>query len=298
MTMPLTEPSTVDGNGPAPLGAPVLRVVRGVHRRFDGGATRPDGNDTTYLRDQAAQAGVAFRPDLIEGRTGNSFGDMAVELLADFGDDLGPVELLALAYATPDVSPVSLTAPLVADRIPGRPMVLAITDQGRTAPFTMLSVTRGAMRRHGFRRALVMAFDQALLPYETPSSGPHHLAGDGAAALLLETAPDVTASEGYEVHQVSGVEPAEARRGFAELAAGLLPERGGHLLLGPGVGDDWWSPAYATSVLRFPHGYPCTALLGGLADALERTRSDPVVLADHDTETGDLSVCRVGGATA
>ncbi|MEV0911046.1 hypothetical protein [Streptomyces hokutonensis] len=277
----------------------VLRVIGAEHRTFGAGSTRiDDAGERRYLRDQARLGGLVYRPETVENGAGNTFEDMAHEVLDAFAAGPGPVDLLVLSYATPDVRPIALTAALLTPRIQGDPVILGVTDQGRTAPFTMLSLMRSYVRRHGFRRALGMAFDQSFLPYDIPRSGPHHVAGDRAVALLLESAPPAGSPGECEVRQASGVDPHEAPRLLAELAADLMPPRGACLLLGPGVGDGWRLPGKPATVRRVPEGFPCTALLGGLVEQLRAAGPGPILLADYDEETGDLSVCRVEQAAA
>jgi hypothetical protein len=291
--------SPAGGGHPPSAPDAVLRVIGAEHRTFGAGSTRvDDAGERLYLRDQARAGGLVYRPDIVENGAGNTFEDMAHEVLAGFADSPGPIDLLVLSYATPDARPISLTAALLLPRIQGDPMILGITDQGRTAPFTMLSLIRSYLRRHGFRRAVGVALDQSFLPYDIPPSGPLHVAGDRAVALLVESAPPGGSSGECEVRQASGVTPHDAPKTLAELTAGLMPPHGARVLLGPGVDEGWPLPGEPATVRRVLEGYPCTALLGALAEQLREAVPGPILLVDYDEELGDLSVCRVEQAAA
>ncbi|MFJ4681059.1 hypothetical protein [Kitasatospora sp. NPDC088783] len=297
--MSVSAPERAGAAARGPARHPGLAVTAAAHRFFPTGTARLDNPvDRGYLLDHTGHAGLVLDRAVLEGATGNRFQDMGADLL----DRLGPqpaTDLMVLAYATPDLLPTTLTAPTLAERLPGRPLLLAVTDQGRSAPFSALALAQSYAHRHGFRRALVLAFDQTVLPYRVPADGPLRLAGDSAAALVLE-AVDAGRPDGYQVRQVCGLDPRQAGRALRELAAELDPRGTAALLAGPGLDagpDAGPEPDPGRPVARrAAAGYPCTAPLSLLAEGLPT--GAPVLLAEYDPALGDLSVCRVDPAPA
>lgn len=299
MTMATTTAPRTAVTGSPSGAASGLTVTRAAHRHFGAGSVPLDQPvERVFFPDLARYSGIPCQEDVVRTGRGNTFEGMGLALLSDLGEHGGDIDLLILAYSTPDLLPSKMTAPALAELFPGSPLVLAVTDQGRSAPFTALALARGYALRHGFRRALVMAFDQSLLPYATPQSDDQRIDGDGAVALLLEAGPDGSAGAGYQVRQTSGLAPERVPGELQRLLVALAPEGSGLLLAGPGVDRDWVPPRAAASVRWAPAGYPCTALLGGLAERLPAAGPGPVVLVEYDRALGDLSVCRIDPAAS
>ncbi|GAA3375064.1 hypothetical protein GCM10020367_41400 [Streptomyces sannanensis] len=296
---------------------PVVTAV--VGRRFTTAHTRfgERAADLEYARSLAAQAGVALRPDLTEKATGNSFEDMGAGLLAALagarepsanertssaqpaGEHSAaepapgerPVDLLVLAHAAPDFAPTTLAAAAIAERIPGDPMVLGVTEQGRATPFTALTLVRSHWRRHSHRRAMVMVFDQSFTPYANEVPDAWRVDGDAAVLLVLEAGPDDSTGS-YRVRQEHGVSPEAAAGRLRALFAEADPDGSARVLAGSGVGTSW-IPAGHGPVLRGPEGSPATGVLGLLPGLPPGDDAAPLLLVDYDRELGDLSLCRI-----
>lgn len=140
---------------------------------------------STYLTDLLAPHGLALSPSALDPVRGQSYGEMAVELLPD-----SPVDLLVLAYDVPDISPGRAVSTYLTHVCPGSPMSFAVSDQGRAAAFTALSLMQTYAATHP--RALLIAVEQADLPYDpgVPVSLPAAHAGialhlDATAATAL-----------------------------------------------------------------------------------------------------------------
>ncbi|MFD3330105.1 hypothetical protein [Streptomyces sp. NPDC058701] len=281
------------GAGTRPALLTGLAVTGAVHRTFGTGTT-PLGQEAErrFFPSHTGHAGVVLREELLDTAVGNTFEDMGAELLAALGEQ-PETDLVVLAYSTPDFLPTVLTAPTLAERLPGRPLLLAVSDQGPTGPFSALALARSYARRHGFRRVLVMAFDQHVVPYDVPGSGPRGLAGDGAVALVLEASED-----NCRVRQVCGLDPREAPGQVAALIRELDPEGTAEVVAGPGVDPAWELPVSRGPVRRAPAGYPCTSVLGAFAERLPAAGGSPTLLVEYDPVLGDLSVCRVDPAAA
>ncbi|MGV9388676.1 hypothetical protein ACWDQL_06005 [Streptomyces olivaceus] len=288
-------------------GGPVVTAV--VGRRFTTGRTRfgDRPENLEYARTHAAQAGVALLPGLTDGTAVNSFEDMSAGLLAALAESrepgaaghtgpapgARPVDLLVLAHAAPDAVPTTLAAAAIAERIPGDPMVLGVTEQGRATPFTALRLVSGHWRRYGHRRAVVMVFDQSFTPYGNDVPDTWHVDGDAAVLLDLEAGP-AGAAGSYRIHQVHGLAPGAAPRRLRVMLAAADPGGTGRVLAGSGIGADW-VPDSRGPVLRAPAGRPATGALGLLPGLPPGDGPGPLLLADYDGELGDLSLCRIEG---
>lgn len=274
-------------------------MTKAVHRTFGAGTTALGQEaERRFFPSHTGHAGVVLRDELLDTAVGNTFEDMGAELLAELGEPGGQGErpdtdLVILAYSTPDLLPTVLTAPTLAERLPGRPLLLAVADQGPTAPFSTLALARSYARRHGFRRVLVLAFDQHVMPYDVPGSGPRGLAGDGAVALLLEASED-----NCRVRQACGLSPREVPGRLAALIRELDPEGIADVVAGPGIDPAWELPVAPGSVRRAPEGYPCTSVLGAFAERLPAAGGGASLLVEYDPVLGDLSACRVDPAAA
>ncbi|PWK75148.1 hypothetical protein BCL76_101883 [Streptomyces sp. CG 926] len=290
--MPLAaEPQAGAGTRPAPSTG--LSVTRAVHRNFGAGVTAL-GQDAErrFFPTHTGHAGVALHEELLDTAVGNTFEDMGAALLAELGEQ-PETDLVILAYSTPDLLPTVLTAPTLTERLPGRPLLLGVADQGPTAPFSTLALARSYARRYGFRRVLVLAFDQQLMPYDVPRSGPRGLAGDGAVVLVLEASGD-----NCRVRQAPGLSPQEVPGRLAELIRELDPEGTAEVVAGPGIDPAWELPVAPGSLRRAPQGYPCTSLLGALAEQLPAAGGSAALLVEYDPVLGDLSACRVDPVAA
>ena len=176
---------------------------------------------------------------------GQSYGEMAVELLPS-----SPVDLLVLAYDVPDISPGRAVSTYLTHVCPGSPMSFAVSDQGRAAAFTALSLMRTYAATHP--RAVLIAVEQSDLPYDpgVPVCLPAVHAG---IALHLDAALG-SALDAQPVAPLSSVT--------------VLPD------------------ATADAVLEVLDA-PTVILGGGLAASAGDLKADQVVLADpHQPMTG------------
>lgn len=151
---------------------------------------------STYLTDLLSQHGLSLAPSALDPVRGQSYGEMAVELLPD-----SPIDLLVLAYDVPDISPGRAVSTYLTHVCPGEPMSFAVSDQGRAAAFTALSLMRVYAATHP--RALLIAVEQTDLPYDpgVPVSLPAANAGvalhldatSAAACVSVTVTPDADA---------------------------------------------------------------------------------------------------------
>jgi hypothetical protein len=247
-------PVLAERRRPGPATVP-LRLTEVLRAEFDEGTWRIDDPEVyQYFGDLTRTHGLPFDRELLS-RTGNTFIGMAEALLKDKVTE--PVDLVVLAWATPDFdprlsAPVNLTAVL-----PGGPLAFAVSGQGPLAPFTALRLAGAYAERHSYDRVLVLILDQATMPFEAVLPP-----RDAAVALVLE------------------------RPGAIEVGQELT-DWDGTVIIGQNV-DPAMIPA--GNIVRAPIGYPCTGLWSALADHRGRERT---ILVDYDPVLRDLGVCVV-----
>ncbi|WP_410590252.1 hypothetical protein [Amycolatopsis sp. lyj-23] len=253
---------------PAPGLQPLpLRLALATRREFPPGDRGIDVPELhRYFADLSRGHDIGFRPDRVTRARGNPFLAMARELLAGqlSGDR---IDLAIVAHAAPEFdprlsAPVNLTAVL-----PGHPLVFSVSGQGSLAPFTALRIAGSYVRRHGFRRALVLIMDQGVTPYDTPDP-----IGDAATALLFEAGGRRTVRVGYA----------------PEVAPDALPEfePAETVVIGRGLAGLGSRPDAVVA----PPEFPCTGLWAPLAGG---TAAGPVLLADYDPRRRALGICVV-----
>ncbi|GAB7186816.1 hypothetical protein ATKI12_6647 [Kitasatospora sp. Ki12] len=281
-------PGTTDRAAPGPSG---LRITRALARRFDGRSeTSLDPDLRVFVSDLVRPHGLPLREDLLSEGVGHSYEELAAGLLGEALAEDEPVDLLILAFDTPDVRPGAPSSLALSRSVPGTPLAFAVCDQGTAAAFTALRLAADHQRTGACRRAVVVLAEQTALHY-VPSAPVALPERHAVVVLVCEEAP----GPGLTVRQRTGAPaPEEAVR--AEAAA-----------LGPGaevVSDDGLA-ADAVSVDgpgaeavpddglagRRPPAQPFTGLWATLAECLPRWRAEgrPVLLAGYDRRLGVLS---------
>ena len=168
-----------------------LRLLRAARATFTGPAAllgdpvlreRAAG----YLADLTRPYGLRVPDGLFDAPSaalGQSYGEMAAELIPAVVAPDEPVDLLVLAFAVHDMLPGRATAAYLSHVCPGTPMSFALCDQGSAAAFTGLRIAGG----YGCRRALLVTVEQAVLPYDAAVAVP---ARHRAVAMLCDALPD------------------------------------------------------------------------------------------------------------
>jgi hypothetical protein len=248
-----------------------LRLALAIRREFGPGDREIDVPELhRYFADLSRGHDIGFQPDRVTRARGNPFLAMARDLLA--GQLSGEqIDLVIVAHAAPEFdprlsAPVNLTAVL-----PGEPLVFSVSGQGGLAPFSALRIAGSYVRRHGFRRVLVLIMDQGVTPYDTPER-----LRDAATALLFEADGGRPVRVGYVPEVAPDAVPATVA-GFGGSEA---------VVIGTGLARTGSWPDAITA----PAGFPCTGLWAPLADG---TVTGPVLLADYDPHRRALGVCVV-----
>jgi len=187
-----------------------LRLDRLVHRDFAVGGTWADDPELhEYYADLAALHGVGYRGDVLRRGVGNTFVSMAGPML----DGVDPVDLVIIAHVTPDLDPRVSAGAGSAHRFAGEPLVFTVMDQACSVAFTAIRLAGEYVRRHSYRRALVLVLDQSTLPYESAEV----LGGDAAVALHFGFDPGGRVRSG----RISGVAPDDVARVADQVGGGL-----------------------------------------------------------------------------
>lgn len=154
-------------------------------------ARRSYGDTSVYARDPALPAfmadlgrpwGLSWRPEVMAAGLGQTYGEMAEQLLPEVVRPDEPVDVLVLAFGVHDVRPGRSAATYLSSVCPGRPGAFAICDQGTLAPFTALRLLRSYA---GGGRGVLVVAEQSTLHYPpvTEVALPDRHA---AVALLLD----------------------------------------------------------------------------------------------------------------
>ncbi|GAB3059464.1 2-hydroxy-acid oxidase [Micromonospora schwarzwaldensis] len=266
-----------------------LHLIRAARREFTGPAALLED---PVLRERAGE----YLTDLVRpyglrvdaAARGQSYGEMAAELIGALVPEDEPVDLLVLAFAVHDALPGRATAAYLSHVCPGTPMSFALCDQGSAAAFTGLRIA-GA---HAYRRTLLLVVEQSVLPYD-----PGVAVADRhrAVALLLGDGPADDSARVTSVRQHADVGPDDvAALAAAELRALDAGRADVSVVLGPDLAG---VAAGGSPVTVVPPGQPSTgvwwALLDRLVDGPERPRV--AVAADYDPDLRYL--CLVATAT-
>ncbi|GGM09691.1 2-hydroxy-acid oxidase [Dactylosporangium sucinum] len=234
---------------------------RVVARRFPGPAALAAdpahaGRLATYLTDLLTPYGLALGTAEVAGQ---SYGEMAVALLADLGADAF-ADTLVLAYDIPDIAPGRATATYLSHVCPGGPMAFAVSDQGRAGAYTGLRLLRGQAR------ALLLVVEQAELPYDPGVPVLRPAAHAGVALMLGESTVDAPAPLVR-----TGAAPGDVVAELDRLAPDVV-------ILGGGLSD---VDVTAAKVLHADPDQPMTGVWSALAEVWSPD-AGRIVVADHD----------------
>ncbi|SOB79092.1 hypothetical protein [Streptomyces sp. 1331.2] len=260
-----------------PSGSSGLLITRALARRFDGRSeTSLDPDLRVFVSDLVRPYGLPLREELLKEGVGRSYEELAAGLLGEVLTEDEPVDLLVLAFDTPDVRPGAPSSLALGRSVPGNPLAFAVCDQGTAAAFTALRLAAEHHRTGGCRRAVVVLAEQTALHYEPPVPVPmpeRH----AVVVLVCEEAPGA----GLAVRQVTGATaPEEAVR-----AATDRREPGTEVLL-DGLGGSGDGVASEDSPVQ-----PFTGLWAQLAEHLPRWREEqrPALIVGYDRRLGVLS---------
>ncbi|MFI9526054.1 hypothetical protein [Micromonospora rosaria] len=193
-----------------------------------------------------------------------SYHHMVRTVVDTLGPALADVDLVLTVDASPDCRHQSFPGSLLAELLPGDPMMMGISEQGVAGPFTALRIAHHQLTTGGARRALVVVMEQQTLPPDDAAVRPTR---DVAVALLL--GPDGGVPVGRPQLTVTRGGPADPA---PPVAADLV-------VAGAGLDD----PPAGVPVVRAPAGHPCLGVwlaLAGLLGAEPLSGDAPGGVAD------------------
>jgi hypothetical protein len=263
------------------------------------------GRVREYLADMGRPYGREVRAgdfaEPLSSVLGQSYGEMAAELIGSAVSAGEPVDLLVLAFSIHDLRPGRQTAAYLSHLTPGTPLGFAICDQGSAAAFSGLRIAGDYASSAAVRRTLLIVVEQAALPYDGGAVVP---AQHRAVAMLFGAGPVLPGAGPHPrvtaVRQHPGVPPgcaaSLAATELAELTAGC---QAAGVVLGDALATLWTAPA-AGRVRVMPPGQPSTGVWWGLIDELAGHDGHPgtVVVADYDAQLRYLCLCAFEVATA
>ncbi|GAA2797413.1 hypothetical protein RMN57_34585 [Kitasatospora sp. CM 4170] len=285
----------------APPPGTALGLTRILSAYTDGRSeTSLDPDLRVFVSDLVRPYGLPLREDLLREGAGHSYAELAEGLLREAVADGRPVDLLILAFDSPDVRPGAPGSLALSRSCPGAPLAFAVCDQGTAGAFGALRIAAAHHRTGGCRRAVVVLAEQTALHYraaapvelprrhcavvlvcdEIDGTGDARAGGTGAGGLRITQQPCAESAP--------AVEAVRGRLRSAGAGAALLLDAG--LAGEPALGDA------ATAVA--PDGQPFTGLWTELARALPawQARRRPVVAAGLDRRLGVLSTLTLGAA--
>jgi hypothetical protein len=165
-----------------------VALERAVRLEFAAGRTPADVPDEIrHYRDLGTLYGRPLGLGRLLGAHGNSFTDMAEELLGPLGLRERGVDLIVLALHGFDCGVQKGIGCRLTELVPGRPLVFAVAEQGAAAPYTALKLAAALRRAGEARTAAVIAMEQSTAPEVAGVELPDR---DRAVGVLLdETGP-------------------------------------------------------------------------------------------------------------
>jgi hypothetical protein len=286
-------PRTDDAGRPSPAR---LRVRRVADLVFDGDSKAScDPDLRVYLADAVRPYQLALREDLLQEGAGHSYGEMAEELIRATVPEDEPIDLLVLAFSVPDVRPGRSTALYLSHVCPGRPMALAVCDQGAAAAHTALRLAREYGRDGSCRRALVIVVEQTTVHYELPVLTPAVPATLPSQHVAVAVICDQSGTEeGVTVGQHADIGPESVGdRLNAAIAESAEDRARTVVILGGGLADIAAAvdAASCRQIIQASARQPFTGQWSELARGLPDWSAEGalVLLADYDSQLRCLS---------
>lgn len=266
-----------------------LRVTRSARRVFDQVSDLAfDPMLRVFLGDMVRPYGLPLREDLLTDGAGQSYGEMAQEVIGELVSDDEPVDLVVFSFGIHDIRLGRATACYLAEICPGDPMAFTVCEQGSAGPFTALRLIGEYGRSGPIRRAVLVVAEQSALHYEParPVDPPRRHA---VVAVLCEPVAD---GQSVVVRQHADVSARLAGALLADDVAALSAGRSDvTLVLGGGLAQIGHTSPVEDTVVA-PAGQPYTGPWWALSDGLDRWREQGrlVLLAEYEPALRYLSV--------
>jgi hypothetical protein len=271
---------------PVPDGPLRLAAIR--HARFGRNPACPAlAPEAAVWAERLPGYGIAADPARPLRGNRNSYAAMAAALLAGLYPADGPPrpapELVILAHALPDCVLSDSASGFLAEALGGRPLIFAVSDQGRATPYAALALAQ-AHDPGGRAHAAVLIVDQGTLFYDDPALAALDTGADHGVGLALAPGGPVGLRP---VRQLADVPPGQV----AGLVAAAARELGPATLVAgaalPALPGGWPGP-----VRRAPASQLCTSVWSTLAAELARPgpAGRAVLAAEYDPDLRYLSL--------
>ncbi|PDP86498.1 hypothetical protein CQJ94_16745 [Glycomyces fuscus] len=236
----------------------------------------------------AAYGGV-YHGAMSEEPSQTAYNRLAHRLLTEALSCVGRIDRVILAYALPDSQPGYSVCASIAHASPGLSSAFAVADQGSTAPFTALRIAGETFEDSPDARAMVIALDQSMLPWDSPPGTPVP-ERDLGVALLLEGGGQPQGGApgpGLLLHwQTTLVDEAGAEQAVQAVLSDARARILGPLtlILGPHVPRPS-SPGQGVTVRRSPSDLVCTSVWHEAHNA-GMASGTAVVVVEYDPALG------------
>jgi hypothetical protein len=287
--MHMITPTRLAPRGFEERGSLPVRLAATLGREFTHGDPSATGDGAEVLdrtlRDLTALYGAVYRPDLLDLDGLVPYKYMAGEVLGELGSLLGGIDLVVLAYATPEIDTRDFVGCFIADAVAGGPMVFSISDQGSTAPFTALRLAGDYLADCGGRRALVLALDQRTIPWDVPDREALPTC-NAAVAVVVEPIENADAERGGGTHvwHYTAVAPEDLDAALEEALDSARRRLDRDFVLVAGRDTPLPQDSVAAEVLVAERGRVCTGVWHALDDYRlnHPDGTGPVVVVDYD----------------
>jgi amino acid adenylation domain-containing protein len=158
-----------------------LALARAYHATFG-----PDKHSVPipellgYWAERLAPYGVAVAPQRYLDGNRNSVAAMSMHVVEQLRPP-GPLHLMVAAHATQDCDPFTSLSGTYARRYDDGALVMAVSDQGRLAPFTGLRLAQALPEQ----QAIIVALDQSSVCFDDPELADLNTTTEHAVGLLL-----------------------------------------------------------------------------------------------------------------
>jgi hypothetical protein len=223
---------------------------------------------------------------VLAGWRGHTFSSMGARLLADHAGPVADLDLVVLAYQTPDLHVAEVAGCYLAETCPGDPIAYAVSEQGAGAAFTALRVADAMYRFGDLTNGALFVFDPTTPICEPERAGkPPH---DSAVLMMLGDSRDARLDN---VSERAVVDPA------AELAALVARWPAARAIVGGALAARLGPALLAhPRVLVSSADFLCTSAWITLAE--HWPVPGPVLVADYDPYARRLFSCGLSPAGA
>jgi hypothetical protein len=283
---------------PAPL-----QLIRARRSSFAPGTAAArmgrDSGEAVYYSDLATRYGLEFRPEALADTDSACFVEMAEQLLSDLQPMPGPIDLVVIGNAAPDLDIGRFVGCALSEASGGAAM-FGVTDAGAATSFTALRAASAyaASASH----ILVFLLDQRVLPYDAVLEPGQQVTSDSGIALVFGPAEP---GQGLRIRQYADVE-AEGTHDILTAVLGDVSDVE-TVILGSGLAHQFDVTGADKRIVVAPVGRPTCGQWWAYFDA---TGSDTagfdtagsgahrIFLADYDATDRSLSVAVVDVAAA